>query len=59
MPLRPHISDLQHHVSCKLPLNGEVVLRGVLRAKMRFELAVEEKRAKQGVIHGLSGRRRE
>src|SRR5580700_1192507 len=55
MSLRPHISDLQHHVSCKLTLNREVVLRRVLRTQVRFEFTVEEKRAKQRVIHGLAG----
>ena len=55
--LRAHVSNLQHHVSCQLTLNGEVVLRCVLRAQVRFEFTVEQKRAKQRVIHGLARRR--
>ena len=56
MPLRPDISELQHHVFRKLSLNRQIVLRRVLSAQVRLELAIEENRAKQRVIHGLAGR---
>src|SRR5580698_11531759 len=59
MPLRSHVSELQHHVFCKLALNGEVVLRSVLRPQVGFELTVEEQRPKKRIVHGLSGGRGE
>src|SRR5208283_522134 len=42
MALRPYIIDLQQEVLCDLALDAEVVLRRVLRAQMRLEVAVHE-----------------
>jgi hypothetical protein len=40
MPLRPHIIDLQQKILGNLTLDAEVVLRRVLRAQMRLEVAI-------------------
>src|ERR1700678_22110 len=46
MRLRSHVANLQLHVVRQLPLNGEVVLGGILRAHMRLEISEKEDRLK-------------
>src|ERR1700728_21572 len=59
MALGADIPELQHRISCKLPLNREVVLGCVLRPQVGLKLAVEKNRSKQRVIDRLSFCRRQ
>src|SRR5580704_1135153 len=52
MALRSDIADLEHGAVGQFALDGEVVLRGVLRAEVGSEFTVEKDGAKQRQIGG-------
>ena len=54
VPLRPDVSELQHHILGKFPLNGEIVLRGVLRPHMRLEFTEKSDGPEPMTIHRLT-----
>src|ERR1700690_214848 len=51
MSLRANISDRENRVLEQLPLNTEVVLRGVLRPEIWLQLAKQHDRAKSGPVN--------
>src|ERR1700674_613681 len=57
MALRADVADLREDVARKLTLEGQVVLRGILRAQFRWELAEKQNRTIEGPIHRLIARR--
>ena len=57
MPLRSHVADFQLHVFGQFALNGQVVLRGILRAHMRLEIAEQNDRLECRPILTASTRR--
>src|SRR5271156_5173732 len=59
VPLRSDVAERHHHVGSNLLLYLEVVLLGVLRSQVRFELAIHDDGPKSRPVDGLAGFRLE
>src|SRR5437763_14753954 len=57
MALTPHVCNLQYQIPGNFALNSEVVLLGVLRARILRGLTDQKNRTKDRPVDGLTSRR--